>query len=771
MKLVLGSFFFLCSARGVLSGGTDLGGGIVTRTDVEYWADLTLDIRDIEQNIGLDGGSDGATQIYLDGRNAEPQVGEKYKLVQLSTDLSSQSVSKASPGYLFHLHGLSDRSTDPNKLMENGSYSDNYIRSSITQGQEHAPKAILVLSMWMYASHVLYEGVKTCQIESEADNPSQFKLKMGGLDTFIALWIGTGQAAASKEGHGLYALAEQADDLFDSINGDESDAIKDVTSESYVNRQIKLLYQQGASLLSLDGVCTKENPESPKKLWAIASQIMAQMHVPLIQMLIISIMEEDTVLTEMYAMAVVPQASHCKASAYKRLHQYLLKDSPDFSKTKIILNDLYDLYACFGLTCDDIGTVWAEYDIDIPDCVVAVDNAPMALYNPTTEVHPVSLLSCDSFHFASIASLPCFFSSFFGPKIARIDLDISGIRTLTSLGAFDYAKLWYMYGRNSVVQRDSDNDPYEFYSLSYYATAASRKNADPYYTQFVQYYDSPSYADTIVRDALEGKGKWGSKGSVAQRSAIITETCAFQILYLHLIAQMHDAVKSCEGGVSNGEYDLTHPWDEVAALLIGSIEGTEEGGSTDAQDGQLVWGLATRRGYQFKTLNGKGYAKSNSKLEDLLFSGRGEIDALQCDVLAKTVEDIRKLTMVPLMQSVVRYGLQNEKLNADSDSEDLALGEAYALAIIPIIRIVDPGAAAILEENMVFREGIDPVRDGSQEVADAIGNAAVAEGMRCSMLGSTPEAKPCAKHSAAGGVRPLFFAVSAAIVSLFFAFW
>jgi hypothetical protein len=261
---------------------------------------------------------------------------------------------------------------------------------------------------------------------------------------------------------------------------------------------------------------------------------------------------------------------------------------------------------------------------------------------------------------------------------------------------------------------------------------------------------------------------------VAQRSAIIAETCAFQILYIHLIAQINDAVKKCKGVESEedyDEYDLTHPWDEVAALLIGSLEGTEEGGSTDVQDGQLIWGLNNRRGFQFQTLNGKGYSKVNSQFEDLLFAGRGEIDAMNCDAFEKTGEKIKQMTLIPLMQSVMRYAVQNEKLTADSNLEDLALGEAYALAIIPIIQSSDPESAIILEENMIFEDGIDPVRDGSQVVADAIGSAAVSRGIRCSLLGSTYETRPCRFHgSSAQGLRPLLFSSIAAAVSFVFIF-
>jgi hypothetical protein len=160
---------------------------------------------------------------------------------------------------------------------------------------------------------------------------------------------------------------------------------------------------------------------------------------------------------------------------------------------------------------------------------------------------------------------------------------------------------------------------------------------------------------------------------------------------------------------------------------------------TDSSFGVPVPVLA----FQFQTLNGKGYPRINSQLEDLLFSGRGELDALECDGSEKTADGInKKMTLVPLTQSVLRYAVQNEKLTADSNLEDLALDEVYALEILPIVQSVDSGAAAILEENMIFENGIDPVRDGSQAVADAVGSAAVSMGIRCSLLGSTPQANP-----------------------------
>jgi hypothetical protein len=354
-----------------------------------------------------------------------------------------------------------------------------------------------------------------------------------------------------------------------------------------------------------------------------------------------------------------------------------------------------------------------------------------------------------------------------------MDLDILQLRTLTSLGSFSYAKLWYLYGRNSPVQQKNDNDPFEYYSLADLAVASSRRTADPWYSEFVRYHNNNNYADKIIRDTLDGKGKWDSSKSVAQRSAVITETSSFMVLYLHLIAQINDAVSLCKGADSEAEYDLTHPWDEVAALLIGSLEGTQEGGSSDVEDGQFLWSLASRRAFQFQSINNEGYAKVNSQLEDLLYAGKGEIDAMECTSFEKTAEQIKLLTMVPIMQSVMRYAIQNEQLPTTSDSADLALGETFALAIIPIMEAIDPSASAIIQENMIFQNGIQPTRDGAQAVADAIGSFAVASGLRCSLLGYTPQARPCRYHggSAAPSMRPLVWTTMASAALSFFFLW
>ena len=374
----------------VSAQGTDLGGGVVTRTDVEYCADVTLDIRDIKQAI-VGGSTKEAIGTYLNGRNSASPNGGLFSLTKLSTDLANESIEKMSPPFLFQLYGLGGRSMDANTLSGYGTYADSYVRTAINNGKATGPTAALVLNVWMYALDVLYKGASTCQKKMDADNPAQFDVGNAGLDEFIALWIGAGQTHGSNEGFGLYALTEKADSKFDWLRAETRHKLaQNQLSESSVNQQIKSLYQEGASLFSMPDVCTKANPDSAKKLWSIINTINAQMYVPLVQMLITSILEQDDDATQMYATAVVPQVAQCRPSVFDRLKEELLEGDINYKRTELILEDLEQIYGCFGISCADIGVPMEEYKYDMPACVIsAVDDAPLALYQPTTPVQPV----------------------------------------------------------------------------------------------------------------------------------------------------------------------------------------------------------------------------------------------------------------------------------------------------------------------------------------------------------------------------------------------
>lgn len=676
--------------------GVDLGGGVITRTDgVQLLANLALDLRDIRESGDQE---DAILRIYLDGRNAEETPGVFFPLKKMSDKMNDES-SVFTPSYLFHLYGLAGLSADDVKSSEH--YSDRFIRSTITSTTARTAEAIVALDMWMYATHVLYKGIDLCSRRAAADNPDRLEdLGGGGMDEFIALWIGAEQTPGSVEGHSLYAWAQEAGNLFGTNN-----------PEARANEDLKLLYQQGEGVLSLPHACTKEGDSTGvQQLWNVAEQMISKMLIPQLQMLIHSLMIEDEDLVALYAMATVPQISQCRPSVFKRLNGGLLNGNVNFGKKTEILNDIEMAIDCFGLTCDDIGT----YIDGTYTCNPANTNAKKALagYQPATNAN----------------------------SYAKLDQDILQLRILTSLDAWEFAKYLYYFGRNSLKERDSDNDGYQLMSLHELAVAADRKRADPVYSYYVAYFNQVHYADNAVDEALRGVGKWTTK---EQRREVITATCAFQIIFLYLIAELKQTVQQCRDPAFDVLEENLHPWDEVAALLVGSLEGAGEGGSSDLADGQFVFNLGNSRAFQFQTLTEEGYSQVNSDLDDLLFAGKGELDALDCDNLEITAQRIEKLLVAPIVQSALRYAVVLEKHSKDDGSAEAALGEVFSFSVLPILSAADAASAEVIRENMEVKEGVTPVRDGPQEVADAFGAAVVAWGLECQNLGYTPVADPC----------------------------
>jgi hypothetical protein len=329
-----------------------------------------------------------------------------------------------------------------------------------------------------------------------------------------------------------------------------------------------------------------------------------------------------------------------------------------------------------------------------------------------------------------------------------IDLDILQVSTLTSLGAFSFAKYLYMYGRNSPLPRKSESDPYQVRSLHEMAVTQDREAAVPFYAEFVEYFDDTYYADTAVIEALEGTGKWATYGTES-RAEVVSKTTSYRIMYMYALAEMADAISDCKSENPLDNVGGSHSWDEVAAYLIGSLEGSTAGGSPDTDDGRLFWSLANKRAFQFQTENSEGYSRTNSEIDDLLFSGRGQLDAFDCGNLEKTVSRIQHWLLIPIVQSTLKSAIENEKLLEDSLHKGLAEGETFALSVLPIIKKYDEAAAIVIADNMIVQPGVKPVQDGPQAVADAFYEAMDEFGISCEYVGASSQVDACAKQGGA----------------------
>jgi hypothetical protein len=260
-------------------------------------------------------------------------------------------------------------------LDKQAKYADNHVRSAISSKYK-AGEAILALNIWMYATHLLYKGIDTCQKLTLADEPEAFNLGGGGMDEFIALWIGNNEGSGGVDGNSLYGLTQHAAGLFGATH-----------PEAAVNRELKALYQEGSAVLSFPNACTKNDDRAVPQLWAVAQRMISKMMIPLMQLLIDALFQEDLERVKLYALAVIPQTVQCRPSTYKRLKDELLGTTVAFSKKAELLVDLEDLYSCLGFTCVDIGSYTQD---QIPACTDKPASFPIAGYVPTSNVQSVS---------------------------------------------------------------------------------------------------------------------------------------------------------------------------------------------------------------------------------------------------------------------------------------------------------------------------------------------------------------------------------------------
>lgn len=379
----------LASAQAQPTGGTDLGGGIVTQTNVEHFAKISLDAEEMFTLTQSNSYND-ASNIYLAGKNSIQYdrngnaLPAKRSLSSLSTGATDGKFDGEVP-FVFQMYGLAGGAGHTYENYESfATYADAFVNDALKE-QKGAlgPEAAVALNVWMYAAHVLTIAVEDCALESSGVNLDIIGRDeaLGGsedaLDIFIAFWIGYNQAPGSDDGSSPYAMAERAATLFgtSSPNG-----------EAKANVAIKALFNEAQQILSFPNAC-RPGSDTVGQLWGILHRTVSQMQVPLVQQLIDALVREDQDRISLYAKAVVPQMSSCAASTYRRLKENLLDRTYDPTKFVDVLGDLQSSYDCLGFSCDDIGA----YKTDrVAQCAELPINFPMAEYSPTSHVHLVS---------------------------------------------------------------------------------------------------------------------------------------------------------------------------------------------------------------------------------------------------------------------------------------------------------------------------------------------------------------------------------------------
>ena len=346
-------------------------------------------------NYLQDGDLINARRIYNNGKNSA-QVDNfgnelddllslrSMSLAGFSTD-EKAGLFNEDPSFVFQILGMMNVGQSvEDSIPKYATFADSFIMEQLnddTTGNLGA-QASTVLTVKMYATHQLWDGILDCYAVQSGYNPEADKTGLinprHSFDKFIALYIGAGQELGPDwEGDMLYALAQASGEMFGTVDGD---------GEAYVNSEIRGFYQSIQRLMSEENYCTRD--ETIDELWELVNRIIAKMYIPVVQMLIHSMYEESqSNKVRMYALSVIPQLSQCRPSIHRKLKSYLLDkdyDRKDFPRILTLLQQTYD---CLGFSCQDVGA----YQVDIvAECARYDADHPLAGFIPREDVRTVS---------------------------------------------------------------------------------------------------------------------------------------------------------------------------------------------------------------------------------------------------------------------------------------------------------------------------------------------------------------------------------------------
>jgi len=676
--------------------GTLLADGtFTTRTSVSEQADIALDIRDM--GIAINDNSDYITarNIYLAGSNSlvYDKAGNVLPYKRTIQTLSTDPTLFNGMTYIFHLFGLAGGNSQSlggaNALQRYRNYSDGFILSKFNDLESSALglEAIVALTMWMYVTHEVWDSIADCADAVDSSLSSSYTLTNNensarSFDTAMAYYVGSGQEAGSTNGHSLYALAQKAATKFDTLD----------SGMAIANEKMRVYFEIGSIDLSVENAC--ETQDRFSNLWTISNLMVNAMTIPLIQMLIAAMIENDAERVKLYALSIVPQMSVCKESSYRKIKEALLDKPFNANFMTDILTELQSMYSCLGVTCEDIGAYRDEQgNIKVARCADIPVHLPLAGYTPTTYIHEMN----------------------------QMDLDAQQISFLVNLEKNKYAEYIYRHGKNAHMLDISDQT---FRSLQSYATYDQREHAH-FFSLFVDYFNDKRYADTRILKILNNE-LWDTP---IQRSKAIAVSLQYQLLFMAILAELSDAIMDCESKDKSKNIDVLstvpsfgrkNSWDEVATLLIGSLEGPAIGGAPDINDGRFFYHLNNKRCSEFQVCNEEEYSAINNEMLNLLYAGQAQMNVHDCENLARTVRQISHLLLIPLIQSLIHYAVANQQLPMNSNEAILAEGEEFALAILPILATVHPVAASLIESNMIARVDTKPVESGAERVGDAL---------------------------------------------------
>lgn len=270
-------------------------------------------------------------------------------------------------------------------------------------------------------------------------------------------------------------------------------------------------------------------------------------------------------------------------------------------------------------------------------------------------------------------------------------------------------------------------------SIAQLATTKHR-NVVPEFDKYVRYYETESFADDIIRAAIDSiyldfKDNWTD----GQRRMVILKASQVLVMYFAALQYAYEAVADCR--VATQSSNPSDSWDRAAAILIGSLEGTEENGTSE---GYMVYDLAQEYCSEFGTCSGDATsAKLNEDIVSLLYTGRGAVLTDSCRALEKAADELSVLLLIPVIQGALSSSLV---LSTNDDLELRAEAYVYGRALVPFVR--NRNAANDIDSYLT-NPGPSDKRHTAQKVYAALATAYPNMNVDCEDIGTSSGIDTC----------------------------
>ena len=660
-------------------------------TKVQEKANIALDIKQMMENIKLNR-VQSAKNLYTDGENykvfdASGEVIGIKSIASFST--SAREVMKGNPIYQICTHALQDES---GKFMgqDVSQFADTIVQQMFGKTDATlAVEAAVALNVWMELTNELYSLVAQCREKNIKGDAGK-----SVIDGAVAYWVGGGHLSSSRDtGYLLYAFADSIDEYFISDDG---------TKLSRTNINILRLFSNVKDELSVEDVCTSD-PTVARRVRRIVDKIVSLMVVVIVKALIHYLLENDERdRVYIYAHAFVPLVAGCSPHTFIYLKEKLLLNKYVDADIDDILLAIRSTFSCFAIRCVDVGTHFSEKESACSDLSLT---AELADYKPSSDVH----------------------------EYAKVDLDILELDILLQKNAYEAAFELYSFGKHSSLNGTNDVTSL---SLSDLATSDSRSIV-PEYESYVKYFNGdPNFANALVRAALDSSGT-----SDGQRRVQIVGISQYLIMYVSILQAMYISIESCQSAGDSRTGLAVVNWDRAAALIIGHLEGSKEGGSLD---GRLFWSLSKRFCREFGTCSDEEISstRTNDKITTYLFTGRGAVLEGSCDELNSATKEISSLLLASLFQGL--FSATSKLSQGKDDNQELIQTEAYVFAqvLLPLINNDES------KENLRIIQDSFPLigkslRHGFHSAATALLASMNALEVKCQYVGSNNEIDAC----------------------------